>query len=168
MFQIVRRHGRLMLAASLLAAVACATPSVAETASTTASTPPAATKTVTPKAGAKSGVEAYLARLHKQLMITPDQQKLWDDYANVERDKVKSFQALAEERKANAANMTAVDDLQSYAKFTEANADAVKKLVPAFEALYNSMSDAQKKNADTIFAQFEHRPHHHHSSKSAK
>lgn len=47
--------------------------------------------------------------------------------------------------------MTAVEDIKSYAEIAGAHADDLKKFAPVFEALYNSMSDEQKKNADTIF-----------------
>ena len=51
--------------------------------------------------------------------------------------------------------MDAVDDLRSYEQLTEAQVDGIKKLLPAFETLYASMSDDQKKNADIVFASFE-------------
>jgi hypothetical protein len=47
--------------------------------------------------------------------------------------------------------MTAVDDLKSYGEIADAHADGIKKLTPVFAALYASMSDAQKKEADAIF-----------------
>ena len=179
MFHIAKPASALF-AASLLGAVAFCQPALAQNATSsgqsaapsgTTAAPAAAapkTKTVTPSHKRASGIEAYLTRLHKKLMITPAQQQQWDAYANVEREKVKSLEALSAERNANLANMTAVDDLHSYEKFTDANAEAVKKLVPAFEALYNSMSDAQKKNADEYFAQVEQRKvqrRQHHAAK---
>jgi len=54
--------------------------------------------------------------------------------------------------------MSAVDDLRSYQKLADAHADGLKKLVPAFEALYNTMSQDQKKTADAVFAEHEKRP----------
>jgi hypothetical protein len=47
--------------------------------------------------------------------------------------------------------MTAVDDVKSYAAIADAHADGLKKFVSVFEALYNSMSDEHKKNADNVF-----------------
>jgi hypothetical protein len=47
--------------------------------------------------------------------------------------------------------MTAVEDLKAYGEITDVHAEGIKKFVSAFEPLYNSMSDAQKKNADNIF-----------------
>jgi hypothetical protein len=47
--------------------------------------------------------------------------------------------------------MTAVEDFTTYAEIADVHADGVKRFVPVFTALYDSMSDAQKKNADHIF-----------------
>ena len=54
---------------------------------------------------------------------------------------------LIAERHENAADMTAVDDLQSYQKITQAHADALQKMITSFQTLYNEMPDSQKKNA---------------------
>ncbi len=67
------------------------------------------------------------------------------------RDNASSVHSLVEQRKAQAGQMTAVDDLKSYEAITDAHADGLKKLIPAFEQLYTSMSDDQKKTADQIF-----------------
>jgi protein CpxP len=169
MNQISKPASRVLAAAALFGAIALAQPTLAQTATTPSDTAQAPatskSKTVSPARHREAGIEAHLANLHKKLMITPAQQKQWDDYANVERDKAKNFEALASERKANIDNMSAVDDLRSYAKFTEANADSVKKMVTSFEALYDSMSDAQKKNADQYFAQAERRREQRHAKK---
>jgi len=39
----------------------------------------------------------------------------------------------------------------AYSAIAEAHAEGLKTFIPAFEALYASMSDAQKQNADVIF-----------------
>jgi hypothetical protein len=49
--------------------------------------------------------------------------------------------------------MNAVDDLKSYGEIAEAHAAGIKKFVEAFEPLYSSMSDDQKKAADRAFVQ---------------
>jgi len=49
-----------------------------------------------------------------------------------------------------------VDDLQSYAAIADAHADGLKKLIPAFQALYTAMSDDQKKTADMLFRHVRH------------
>jgi protein CpxP len=95
--------------------------------------------------------EARIKDLHAKLNIAPAQEDLWKNVAQVMRDNATTMETLTKGRAEKAQTMTAVDDLKSYGEITEAHADGLKKFVPVFEALYASMSDAQKKNADTIF-----------------
>ena len=103
------------------------------------------------KASTIDNVEARIKDLHARLKITPAQEDLWNNATQVMRDNANTMDALRRARSEKAATMTAVDDFTSYAEITEAHADGIKKFVPVFSALYDSMSDAQKKNADTIF-----------------
>jgi hypothetical protein len=64
---------------------------------------------------------------------------------------------LIQSRVQNAKTMTAVDDLRAYQGIADAHAEGLKKLIPAFEALYASMSDEQKKNADAVFGRMQRR-----------
>jgi hypothetical protein len=57
---------------------------------------------------------------------------------------------LFQERRADK-NISALDDMKQYAEITQAHADGTKKLVDAFQPLYDSMSADQKKLADTTF-----------------
>ena len=102
-------------------------------------------------------VEARIKEMHAQLKITPDQEDKWNAYTQVMRDNAQSMQSLIEQRTQNQRTMSAMDDLNSYEQITEANADGVKKLVPAFQALYDSMSPEQKKNADLVFSRYSQR-----------
>lgn len=104
-------------------------------------------------------VEGRIASLHKQLSITSAQEDQWKQVAQAMRDNEDSIGKLIAARKTNGATMTAVDDLQSYQDITQAHVDGLKKLIPVFQELYNGMSDAQKKNADTVFGSFEGRGH---------
>lgn len=47
--------------------------------------------------------------------------------------------------------MNAVDDVNSYADIADAHAEGLKKFIPVLEALYHSMSEGQRKNADRLF-----------------
>ncbi|HXZ44837.1 MAG TPA: hypothetical protein VEH53_08390, partial [archaeon] len=67
------------------------------------------------------------------------------------RDDARRMEALIKARSENARTMTAVDDLKSYSEIVAAHEEGLKKFIPAFEFLYASMSDAQKKAADDIF-----------------
>jgi periplasmic protein CpxP/Spy len=96
-------------------------------------------------------VEARIKELHTRLKITPAQEELWNNVTQVMRDNGKTMEALIKARSEKVRAMTAVDDLKSYGEIAEAHADGLKKFIPIFEPLYASMSDAQKKNADTLF-----------------
>jgi periplasmic protein CpxP/Spy len=117
----------------------------------------AASKSATPKA---DRVEVRIKELHAALNITPEQEGAWNDVAQVMRDNAKTMDTLVTARE-NAKPMNAVESFKSYGEITQAQADGTQKFIPAFEALYNSMSDAQKKNADTVFA-------HHRDQKKSK
>jgi hypothetical protein len=64
------------------------------------------------------------------------------------------MEKLVQEKRAKAASMTAVDDLETYQDFTKARLDGLKNLTSAFKSLYDSMSADQKKNADQVFQAF--------------
>jgi protein CpxP len=95
--------------------------------------------------------EMRVKDMHNKLKITAAQEEQWAKVATVMRDDAKNMDKLIESRAARAKEMTAVDDLKSYGEITDAHADGIKKLVPVFSALYSSMSDVQKKEADRLF-----------------
>ena len=103
------------------------------------------------KASAEDRVEARITNMHAKLKITQAQEVQWANVAQVMRDNEKAVEPLIKTRKENAKTMTAVDDLKSYGEITDAHADGIKKFTPIFSSLYDSMSDAQKKNADAMF-----------------
>jgi periplasmic protein CpxP/Spy len=101
-------------------------------------------------------VEARIKELHAKLKITQAQEDLWTNVTKVMRDNAKTEDALIKARFENAKTMTAIDDLKSYGDVADARAEGLKKFIPVFGALYASMSDAQKQNADTIFRSRNH------------
>jgi protein CpxP len=103
------------------------------------------------KGAGEVGAEKHIADMHAKLKITPAQEEQWAKVAEVMRENAKSMEALARNRFEQAKTMNAVEDLKSYGDITEAHADAIKRLLPVFAALYAVMSDAQKKEADAIF-----------------
>jgi len=96
-------------------------------------------------------IEARIKSLHEQLQITPAQESQWAAVAQAMRDSANQMQTLIQQRTQGVKTMTAVDDLHSYQAIARAHLEGLNKLVPAFETLYASMSDAQKKNADGVF-----------------
>jgi hypothetical protein len=95
-------------------------------------------------------VEANIFSLHQRLQITPTQEPQFNAVANVMRDNARSEAGAVQQPSANA---TAVDDLRAYIRYGELELAGLKKLLPALEALYSTLSPAQKKNADAVFRQ---------------
>ena len=95
--------------------------------------------------------EARIKDLQTKLKITPAQEDLWKKVTEVMRDNAKTMDTLIQARFEKAKTMNTVEDLKSYSEITQAHADGLKNFIPAFEALYASMSDEQKKDADTLF-----------------
>lgn len=124
-------------------AFASANPSQAASADPTQKTPDRVSKV--------DRTEARIKDLQAQLKITPAQEELWNKVAQVMRDNAKTMEALHQTRIEKAKTMTTVEDLKSYSEITQAHADGLKNFIPAFEALYASMADDQKKDADTLF-----------------
>jgi len=96
-------------------------------------------------------VEARIAKLHHQLKITSAQEDAFNGLAQVMRDNRAAHDQLVETKKQAEKTQTALDDLQAYALIAQSHADGVKKLATAFEALYTTLSDDQKKAADEAF-----------------
>jgi hypothetical protein len=96
-------------------------------------------------------IEGRIKDLHKRLHITAAQDSQWNDLAQVMRDNAKAMVDLEQQQSAETHAMNAVDVVKSYGAVIEAHEAGMKKFIPAFEALYNSMSDVQKKTADALF-----------------
>jgi periplasmic protein CpxP/Spy len=173
MLPLTRRTGTLVTAMVLgtilfvlppgATAVARDQPAPTPPPSAAAPTPPAAAQPAKPRRTRVDRVEAHIQALHDQMMITAAQEAQWTAVAQVMRDNAKSMSALVRDRAKKLKTMTAVDDLHSYETLAEAHAAGVKNLIPPFETLYASMSDAQKKNADAVFGR---RPRHAPAKKS--
>jgi hypothetical protein len=100
-------------------------------------------------------VEQRITELHADLKITPEQESKWNSVAQAMRENASNMEKLvAEKRTKPPQNMTAVDDLSTYREFAQAHVDGLKNLISSFTSLYDSMPDAQKKNADRVFQDF--------------
>jgi hypothetical protein len=131
-FAVATLFGSLVLAAPL----AFAAPATTEPAMAAAKADP---------------VEAHIKELHSKLNITAAQQAQWDSLVQVMRDNAKAMSDLQKQRGQDAKAMTAVDAVKSYQAVIEAHEAGMAKFVPAFQALYDSMSNAQKASADSMF-----------------
>jgi hypothetical protein len=157
MISITRPKARATTAAAtLLGAIVLATPLFA--ASNDSSVAPASHQVMAATAPAvmapgpgTASVDARIKELHTQLHITDAQKTQWDNLTQVMRDNAQAMVDLQKQRAADAKSMTAVEVVKSYSDVIQAHEDGMKKFIPAFEDLYNSMSDAQKKTADAMF-----------------
>ena len=102
------------------------------------------------KASNEERAEVRIKDMHARLQITAAQEEQWFKVAQVMRDNAKQMDTLTKTR-AEQAEMNAIDDLQSYGEIAGAHAEHLKKFTPVFKTLYESMSDAQKANADVVF-----------------
>jgi LTXXQ motif family protein len=107
--------------------------------------------TTTAKGSQSDRVESRISEMHTKLKITQAQEGQWNNVAQVMRDNAKTLDTLTQARISNANTMTAIADLKSYSEITDAHAEGLKKFVAAFQPLYDSMSDVQKKAADMLF-----------------
>jgi periplasmic protein CpxP/Spy len=99
----------------------------------------------------RSAVESRIKELHRKLKITQAEEPKWDAVAQVMRENAQTMESLQKHRAADAKSMDAVGMVRSYAEVVQAHEDGIKKFIPAFEDLYNTMSDSQKKTADSMF-----------------
>ena len=88
--------------------------------------------------------------LHDRLRITPAQEPLWANLAQVMRDNAKAIEPLAKDRLQSTPNRTAVETLGIYEKLGEVQMNGLKNFIAAFQALYDALSDQQKKIADVL------------------
>ncbi|UOA07981.1 Spy/CpxP family protein refolding chaperone [Methylobacter sp. S3L5C] len=101
--------------------------------------------------------ELRIKDMHTKLKITPTQEEQWAKVTQTMLDDAKIMDALTQARVDHAEDRNAIDDLKSYGEIVEAHADGIKKLTPVFADLYASMSDVQKKEADTFFRKGDHK-----------
>jgi periplasmic protein CpxP/Spy len=140
-------------AAALLGAIVLATPVFAASGDNMATSSSAKQEMAAnaPEDHGIAAVESRIKDLHSRLHITEAQKPQWDKLAEVMRENAQAMVDLKKQRAADAKSMTAVDVVKSYSEVIEAHEEGMKKFVPAFEDLYNSLSDSQKKIADSMF-----------------
>ena len=95
--------------------------------------------------------EAQIKQLQGVLKITDAQKELWNNLVQVMRENAKEMDALTKTKSENIRTMNAVEQMEFRSQISEAHLDQLKKFIPPFLALYDSMSDEQKKNTDKIF-----------------
>ena len=163
MLKLFEPAARCLAVPMLLGIAVLAEPALAQTntppgllaqADTQAAPPPSADQPAArTKRSPTDRAEARVKQLHDQLQITAAQEPQWSAVAQAMRDDAKAMQAVIDKRRQSRGKMSAVDDLRSYREVAQTHLAGLQKLIPAFQALYDTMSPEQKKNADTVFSQ---------------
>jgi periplasmic protein CpxP/Spy len=134
-------------------------PPPASSASPSTSSPPAAVaapavaQPAPPRLSAQveAAIDRRIETLRSQLGITAAQMPLWDAFAKAMRENAQGTDALFAQRAGAVATMSAVDNMHDYARIARAYADNTERLAAAFDSLYASLSETQRRAADTIF-----------------
>jgi hypothetical protein len=110
----------------------------------------------------QAAVVQHIAELRARLHITPRQSQQWDQFAQVVRDDAKALDDLYWQRASQLGSMSAVQNLRSWERIEEARLQQMQNLLPAFQTLYDALSDQQKVEADRYFQHRSARagPHH--------
>jgi hypothetical protein len=95
--------------------------------------------------------EAQIKKLQGTLNITEDQKELWNNFTQVMRENAKDMDAFTKERAEDAKPMNALEHMKLHSQITETHLAQIKKLIPPFEAFYDSLSDQQKNITDMVF-----------------
>lgn len=122
-------------------------PTTSPTTTASSSAPPA-TKAPRVKQNVVARMEEKLTTLQNQLKLTDTQKVKWNSYAETARGNVKAMREMVAQRHQTQTPKTALDAFRSRQQIAEARAEGARKLTSAFEALYASLSDDQKKIAD--------------------
>lgn len=138
-----------LLGTTLLAGPLAAQPAATAAPAMTAAAPQGAAKAADSR---PETVEQRITTLHASLKITAGEEANWTAVAGAMRENATAMEKLIADRTTAAADtQTAPQELDAYGKFAQAHADGVKNLTTAFNTLYNSMPDPQKKVADEVF-----------------
>jgi hypothetical protein len=158
MLQSINRAGRTLATTTVLGAFLSTVPLGGGHAQQPAAQSSATQAAPSPKHSADRS-EKRIKELHEQLRITAAQEPLWNDVAQAMRTNGQALRASMTDRSTRLKTMTAVDDLKSYQVVADEHAAGLKRLIPAFSALYASMTPAQQKHADQVFGQHQHHSH---------
>jgi protein CpxP len=90
--------------------------------------------------------------LQKKLHITAAQQPQFDAFAQVMRQNAQAMDAAMPKQEQNRST-NAVEALRTSAQLAEAEAEGLKRLLPALQTLYDSLPDPQKRLADSVMGQ---------------
>jgi protein CpxP len=104
-----------------------------------------------------SHIDQRINVLHTKLQISSAQQPQWDQFTQTMRENAQAMDDRFQRRVQTMPTMSAAENMQSYAHLVAEHGQDVQKLAAAFDMLYASMSDQQKRIADQSFRDDAHR-----------
>jgi len=103
----------------------------------------------------REALDQRISAMHAALKITPAEEADWTKVVDVMRRNESDMENMVADREARVPHeLSAVDDLKTYQRFTQAHVDGLRDLVASFETLYAAMPADQKMVADRVFAKF--------------
>ena len=96
-------------------------------------------------------VEQRIADMYSTLHITPAQDLVWNQFAQVMLNNAEAMQAVTAKAEENDTTQTAVEILENYAIVAQQHAENVIRLSAAFDILYATLSPEQRVEADAMF-----------------
>jgi hypothetical protein len=102
-------------------------------------------------------IEGRIAFMKAELKITPAQESQWNAVSDAMRHNATQRQQLFEQMRSRGDQpMTAVDHLNFRQRMSEVQAESAKSFATTFAALYTSLDDSQKKQADELLSPRRH------------
>ena len=93
-------------------------------------------------------IEANIAELHQRLAITPAQEPQFNALANVMRENARSMPAAPPQ-----TSLSAVEGLRLAIQYGQQEINGMRRMLPVLQALYATLSPAQRQAADQMFRQ---------------
>jgi periplasmic protein CpxP/Spy len=152
MVRIILLGARLPAAASATALMLVAVSPARATLTEVGAAPgPAARSVLLAQAPAppETNVETNIAELHQRLQISAAQEPQFEALANIMRQNARTMSSAA----APPSNPNAVEGLRLAIQYGQEEINGMRRLLPALQALYTSLSPAQRQTADMIFRQ---------------
>jgi hypothetical protein len=94
--------------------------------------------------------EGRVAFLKAELAITDAQAKVWDAYADALKQNMQSMHDMGKSMMAARTGKTPVERLNARVTAMEGRLKALQNIKPKLAALYDALSDEQKKKADQL------------------
>lgn len=136
-------------------AAAPQTPAQPGAAAGAATTPQGGAPAATARSGQRRGMSAMVDRriadLRERLQITQAQEPQWSRFAEVMRSNARRAERAFRRRSQMLDQMNALENMESYARIERGRVADVQRLVPAFHALYVSLTPEQRRVADDAF-----------------